>query len=138
MMVAGGDGKATIEPTSKLTGTRESFPELSRQTIRNENTACTKLEPVFWNMGKSKFPFSREKPSISLFLSAWVTVFSITQHFTAERGCTQDASTIGSLLIISQTSVAGVLCWDPAPTLGPSSWLQGKSRWGGVGRLLRV
>ena len=67
MMVAGGDSKATIEPTSKLTGARESFLELSRQTITNENTACTKLEPVFGNMGKSKFPFSGEKPSISLF-----------------------------------------------------------------------
>ena len=67
MMVARGDGKATIEPTSKLTDAWESFPELSRQATTNENTACTNLEPVFWNMGKSKFPFSGEKPSVSMF-----------------------------------------------------------------------
>lgn len=91
---------------------QESFQEPSMHNITNENTTCTKLEPVFWNMGKSKFPFTGEKPSISLFCQR-ESLFSITQHFTAESSCAQAAVTTDSLLLlISQTWAAGFLCWD--------------------------
>jgi len=72
-----------------------------------------------WEYRKKQISIQWGKAIDFLILSVWVTVFSITQHFTAKRGCAQDASTIGSLLIISQTSAAGVLCWDPAPTPRP-------------------
>lgn len=114
MMVARGDGKATIRAHIKTHDAWESFPELSRQTITNENnmhqTGASVLEH-----GKKQISIQWGNAIDFLILSAWVTVFSITQHFTAESSCAQDASTIGSLLVISQTSASGFLCWDPPP-----------------------
>lgn len=67
LRAAGGEGDDATEPASKLKDSWESFQEPSMQKVTNKNTTCIQLEPVCWNMGKSKFPFTGEKPWMSCF-----------------------------------------------------------------------
>ena len=63
----------------------------------NKNTTLTQLEPVFWNMAKSKFPSTGESPSISLFCQCGSLCSPQLSIYTAQSSCSQAAWTAGSL-----------------------------------------